>query len=176
MSRWSLLAIVALAPQVARAQKDVASCKPVLDAVAKEADTPHHVYGTTTSTYTGGKPRATEVISTGGQSYVLTAGHWTRSLLTPAFMAKQQQDDVRNATAYACHRIREESVAGVAAVVYGTHTEIDGAKSDGQVWVAPGTGLVLRTEVDVDAGAAGGKSHTSARYEYTNVHPPAGVE
>jgi hypothetical protein len=54
--------------------------------------------------------------------------------------------------------------------------EIDPAKSDGQVWVATTTGLILRTETDMSTTDGGGTDHMSTRYEYTNVQAPAGVK
>ncbi|HET8834364.1 MAG TPA: hypothetical protein VFN08_06510 [Gemmatimonadales bacterium] len=48
-------------------------------------------------------------------------------------------------------------------------------KADARVWVAREAGVVLRTEEDVDAGDAG-KRHISIRYEYADVHAPAGVK
>jgi hypothetical protein len=33
----------------------------------------------------------------------------------------------------------------------------------------------LRTELDMDVGGSKGKSHMSMRYDYNNVHPPAGL-
>lgn len=42
------------------------------------------------------------------------------------------------------------------------------------IGVAKGSGLILRTEEDLDTGG-GGKHHISIRYEYANVRAPAGV-
>jgi hypothetical protein len=50
--------------------------------------------------------------------------------------------------------------------------ETENAKEDGQMWISKTTGRALRKEVDVDYGGAMGKSHLSARYEYSNVKPP----
>jgi hypothetical protein len=174
--RFTLItaSIAVIAAHVAYAQKDVAACKPVFDAFAKEAVTPHHLFGTRT-TRTGGKPQPMELISAGGQIYLMSDGHWVRSPVTATQMAAQEQDNIRTATVYSCHRLRDEAVGGEAAVVYGTHSENDGSKFDTQVWVAKGSGLVLRTESDLDPGDVD-QTHVSTRYEYTNVHPPAGVQ
>ena len=174
--RLSLIigSIAVIAAQVAYAQKDVASCKALLDAFAKQAVTPYHMSGTTTTPGTGGKPRASELISAGGQHYVMSEGHWVRSPMTPAQMAAQQQENIRTATAFLCRRIRDESVGGQAAVVYSEHSENEGIKADAQVWIAKGSGLVLRSEMDMDPGDVD-QTHISTRYDYTNVQPPAGV-
>lgn len=67
-----------------------------------------------------------------------------------------------------------ESVNGVPAAVYVAHSETEDLKADARTWVATGSGLVLRTEEDLDTGN-GDKRHLSLRYEYANVHVPAGV-
>jgi hypothetical protein len=95
--------------------------------------------------------------------------------MTPAQMAAQQQDNVRDATAFSYRRLPDESVGGVAAVVYSTHSENDGSKADGQVWIAKGSGLILRMDADVEPGDVD-QTHMSTRYDYTNVHAPAGVQ
>jgi hypothetical protein len=180
MSRTHRLALVAgsiatLVPLAAHAQKDVASCKPVLDATLKQTTVPYHLYGTTSSPVPGGKPIAMELISAGGQNYVYSGGHWVRSPMTAAAMAKQEQDNIRDVKAFACQRVRDESVGGMPAVVYSEHSEGEFGTSDAQVWVAKGTGLVLRTENDTDTGDAA-KTHLSVRYDYSNVQAPAGVQ
>jgi hypothetical protein len=164
------LLLAALTPLVAEAQKDVASCKPVLDASAKMLATPYHAYSSTTESQPGSKPQLAEVISTGGVSYVLVSGQWHKSPLTPAAALQLQQENVGSATAYSCKRLREESVVGVAAIVYGSHMENEDVKADSQIWVAKGTGLVLRTDTDMET------THVAQRVEYTNVQPPAGVK
>jgi hypothetical protein len=166
--------VAALAPHAAQAQKNVASCKPVLDALAKQYSVPHHIYGTTTAGTPGAKPRPMEMIRTQDQNYILIEGKWKRSSMTPAMMAKQEQENVRDATAYACRRIRDESVGGVSAVVYSMHSESELSNSDGQVWIATGTGLVVRMESDTDTGEVD-NTHLALRYEYTNVQAPAGA-
>jgi hypothetical protein len=174
--RFALTTVLAavIAAHVASAQKDIASCKPVLDAAAKAMVTPHHVTGTTVTPGTSGKPRPMELITAGGQNYVMTGGQWTRSRMTPAEMAAQEQENIRTATAYSCHRLRDEAVGGVAAVVYGAHSENESSKSDAQVWVATGSGLILRMETDIDPSDVD-HTHISMRYDYTNVHAPAVV-
>ena len=42
------------------------------------------------------------------------------------------------------------------------------------MWISKSRGLVLKGNSVMDAGT-GEKSHSSARYDYSNVKPPAGV-
>ena len=169
------VSIAVLAAPAAHAQKDVASCKPMLDAMAKLAATPYHMSGTMTTPGTGGKSQPMEFISAGGQNYVMSEGHWVRSPMTAAQMAAQEQDNIRNAKAFSCHRLPDEPVGGEAAVVYSTHSENDDSKADGKVWIAKGSGLVLRMEADVDPQDVD-HTHMSSQYDYANVHAPAGVK
>jgi hypothetical protein len=172
MSRkyWLILLLAAFTPVVAQAQKDVASCKNVLDASTKQNATPYHLYMSITQVPSDSKPQLGESISTGGMIYVLIDGKWQNSGMTPAAMGQQQQENIRNAVAYSCKLLRDESVGGVAASVYSAHVETSDVKNDSQIWIAKGTGLVLRIDTDM------GTSHVAQRFEYTNVHPPAGVQ
>ena len=168
-------AFAASAPAGVQAQKDVASCKPVLDAVSKQMTTPYHMYTTLPSFRPGDKPNQSEMISTGGQHYILLDGHWKKSPMDQAAMVKQEQDNIRDATAMSCRRLPDESVGGVSASVYTMHSENQDTKSDGKVWLSKSTGLILQSDVDLGSDSDS-KSHMSSRYEYTNVQRPAGVE
>ena len=163
-----LLAV--LTPIAAQAQKDVASCKPLLDASTRQNATPYHLYMSITQVPSDSKPQLGESISTGGAIYVLVDGKWQKSTMTPASMAQQEQENIRNASVYSCKPLREESVGGVAAAVYSSHVESHDIKTDSQVWIAKSTGLVLRIDTDLET------SHVAQRFEDTNVHPPAGVQ
>ena len=81
----------------------------------------------------------------------------------------------RGRTGVSCHRLADEPVGGEAAVVYSTHSKNDDSKADGQVWIAKGSGLVLRMEADVDPQDVD-HTHMSSHYDYANVHAPAGVK
>jgi hypothetical protein len=53
------------------------------------------------------------------------------------------------------------------------HSKTENATEDAQVWIAKGTGLALREEIDMDVGGGSmGKSHASIRYEYGSIQPP----
>ena len=115
-----------------------------------------------------------EAIYTNGAIYVLTKGKWIHSRMTPQDMLKQEEENIRDSKS-TCRHVRDEMVNGEAAALYMGHSENDGIKSDAQTWISKSKGLPLKTEEDIDTGD-GDKRHMSIRYEYTNVHPPAGVQ
>jgi hypothetical protein len=158
-------------PTVARAQKILAACEPVIDAERKGFSTPTHIY----STEKGGKGRSTETIFVDGASYVFRNGGWRKSPMTPKDLLGQLETNLKTTTAFTCQRLPDESVAGEAATVYRSHMENQGVKSDAQIWISKSSGLVLKQEEDLDDGA-GDRRHLSLRYEYTNVRAPAGTK
>jgi hypothetical protein len=167
--------LLAVMPAAARAQAIPAVCKPLVDAERKEIVTPHHAYSTETTPGQGNQPTTGETISVGGVSYLLHHGQWRRSPMTPQQLLAQFEENLGNATQISCRHVGDESVGGTPAAVYTSHNESEDLKADARVWVARDAGLVLRTEEDMDAGD-GGKRHISMRYEYANVHAPAGVK
>jgi hypothetical protein len=158
----------------AQAPKIPAACQPMVDAQRKVITTPHHVYSTEGAARPGDKAKTSEAISAGGVTYVLLNGTWRRTPMTTKDALAQMDENLANATAFSCQHVGDEPVAGVAAAVYTAHNENAGVKVDVRTWVAKGSGLVLRTEDDMDTGG-GRKSHISVRYDYTNVQAPAGV-
>ena len=168
---WLLVLGASSVPLTARGQKDLAGCKLVSDAALKSISTAHHLYSTET-----GKNRASESIMVNGKTYIQYQGQWRQSPMSPADMVAQEKENIENATAYTCHATGDETVGGQATTVYRVHTENETSKADAQVWVAKSTGLVMRTEEDIDIGATGtGKTHYSIKYDYANVKPPPGV-
>ncbi|MGH7649181.1 MAG: hypothetical protein ACREND_13775 [Gemmatimonadaceae bacterium] len=159
---------VALA-QPAHAQKDMASCKVVFDASAKMITTPSHLY--MTMNLGNGKPITSESISTGKVMYVLIDGKWTRSPLTVQDNLAREQANIKNATAYSCHKLRSESVSGVTATVYSAHEANEAGASDSQIWIANGTGLPLKIESHLAGGGT-----ASSRIDYAHITAPAGVQ
>ena len=140
--------------------------------------TPTHVYMTEIAGFRHNKPENSESIYAGGANgaiYVLVGGKWTRSKVSAGDMLKQQEENGRTVPS-SCRYLREEAVNGEAAAVYASHVETEDMKSDATTWISKSKGLPLRTELDLDIGGALGKTHTSIRYEYSNVHPPAGVQ
>lgn len=173
-SPWLLATLCcAMAPAAAHAQKIPAACQPLIDAAKKVITTPHHLYSTRTRATKGAPADTGELISVGGVTYLRDKGKWMRSPMTPQMELDQLNENLANATLYSCQRVGEESVGGVTAVVYTAHEETGELKADVRQWIAKGSGLVLRTEEDMDLGM-GQPSHLSLRYEYTNVRAPAG--
>jgi hypothetical protein len=166
------LLVSAAAGQPARAMD--ATCKPVLDAMAKRIATPSHVYATEAGAR-GGKPEIKESIYAGGAIYIQHKGKWVRSPISIQEMRKQEVENVRDAKAMTCRYLRDETVNGEAAAVYHSQAETAGAKSDATLWVSKRTGLPLRSENNIDTGD-GDKMHMAIRYDYTDVRPPAGVK
>ncbi len=166
------LLIAAAAGQPARAMD--ATCKPVLDAMAKRLATPSHAYATEVGAH-GGKPETKESIYAGGAIYIQYKGKWIRSPISIQEMRKQEEENVRNAKAMTCRYLRDETVNGEAASVYHSQAETAGGKSDATLWVSKRTGLPLRSENNIDTGD-GDKMHMAIRYDYTDVRPPAGVK
>jgi len=132
------------------------------------------VYSTEGAARPGDKAKTSELISAGGATYILLNGTWRRSPMTTKDALAQMDENLKNAKVFSCQHVGDEPVTGVAAAVYTAHTENGGVKADVRTWIATGSGLVLRTEDDMDTGS-GGKSHISVRYDYTNVQAPAGV-
>lgn len=171
----SLLAVlgVAVLPVVARAQAIPAACRPLIEAEEKEIMTPNHAYLTDGPAGRSGQTTS-EVISAGGAMYVLNRGSWRRSPLTPQAALAQLKQNLTTTKQYSCRQVGDEAVDGVPAAVYVAHSETEDLKVDARTWVARDTGLVLRTEEDLDTGN-GEKRHISIRYEYANVRVPAGA-
>lgn len=170
----TLLAVlwVAALPGAARAQAIPPACRPLIEAEEKEILTPNHAYLTRGLAGTSGQPTS-EVISVGSAMYVLDRGSWRRSPLTPQAALEQLKQNLTTTKQYSCRQVGDEAVDGVPAAVYVAHSETEDLKVDARTWVARDTGLVLRTEEDLDTGN-GEKRHISIRYEYANVRVPEG--
>lgn len=169
----ALLAVaLAASPIAAHAQKDLASCKPVFDALEKQATTPSHAYMTQDGA--GGKSSNGEIIFVGGITYANVGGRWRKIGTSAEERVAQVRDNIKDAKSYACKRVRDGLIDGAPATLYEVQTESSEAKSSGQVWIAKGTNLPLRNDVTLDVD--GDKTHSSMRYEYSNVRAPAGVK
>lgn len=144
------------------------ACQPVFDAITKLVTTPSHSYSTGVI---DGTPRSTETIYVQGKTYMLAKGKWMLSPATPNDVLKQELENEKQGKS-TCQFVRNEFVNGEAAALYSMHRETEIVKEDGQVWISKTNGRALRKEVDVDYGAAIGKGHLSARFEYSNVKSP----
>lgn len=148
------------------------SCQSVYDALTKVVTTPSHSYTTHTAAFPkGGKPRSSETIYAGGKVYIRVNGKWMASPVEPKDVLEHQRENRERGKA-TCQFMRSESVNGEAATLYSLHRENEGDKEDAQMWISNSTGLLLRSEQDMDVGGAAGKEHRSARFEYGNIRPP----
>lgn len=144
------------------------SCQPVFEALEKLLTTSSHSYSTGV---VNGKSTSTETIYVQGKTYMFARGKWMVNPVTPAEVLTQELENEKQGKS-TCQFVRNESVNGEAAAVYSLRRETETRKEDGQMWISKVTGRALREEVDVDYGGSLGKSHLSARYEYSNVKPP----
>jgi hypothetical protein len=141
------------------------SCKPVIDAMLKVVTTPHHVVSI------DAKSARSEVIVADNTTYVLIAGAWRKSPMTPQDQLAQEQENIKDAKVYTCTMVGAENVNGIAAVAYRVHSETpDVGNADGTVWIAPSLGLPVKTEEDLTL--PGAKKHISITWDYTNINAP----
>ncbi|MDQ2931280.1 MAG: hypothetical protein M3Y05_10750 [Gemmatimonadota bacterium] len=160
----------------ARAQKDVAACKPVFDAMFKVYTVPTHSVGTMLESAKGAKPTTIESIRTTTATYVKIDGKWRKVPMTQVAAIAQEKENIENAKAYSCKPLRQESVNGVSATVYAITTASEDDRSAGQIWIAKGSGLVLRQDTDTGLDDPTSKMHMSLTYDYSNVQAPPGVQ
>ena len=152
------------------------ACQPLLDAAEKQLSTPSHLFMTRAAQFQGGKPTTSESIFTQDQMYVRVNGApWRRNPVKVADLRKMQKDQ-EGKTKLTCRYLRDETVNGEAAAVYSQRAEPAEAKIDSTIWISKSRNLPLKLESDLDVGGTKGKSHTSIRYEYGNIQPPAGVK
>lgn len=153
------------------------NCATVKAVMARMLSIPYHAYlldsARTDAALHGGKPTTSEVISAGGSMYVLSRGKWRKSPVSLADM-KKAQDTTMMATE-TCMHLRDENLNGEAATVWRTHMSNEMATFDTDVWISKSRGLVLMANSVTNVGGVLGKSRSIARYDYTNVRPPAGA-
>ncbi len=162
----------AATPRRAHAQAVPAGCRPLIDAERKQIMTPNHAYVTVTPASPGAETMTSETITARGVMYVMVQGRWMKSPTNPRDLLAQMKQNLATAKHYSCRRTGVETVGGVRAAVYTSHGDNAGVTSDTRSWVATDTGLLLRSEEDVDEGGTAGKTHVSVRYEYTHIRAP----
>ncbi len=161
------------------------ACDPVYEATIKALQTPNHAYLTmihsdgemansnTFKRLTGkamyaSKTETSETIFDGKTAYLLYHGKWMRSPMQPKDVLNDAQEKAK-AHAATCTLVGAQSIDGQAATLYKVHNrETD---TDEQVWVSNSSGLPVHVK-SMDASGNGDEM----RYEYTNVHAPAGVQ
>jgi len=149
-----------------------AECQPMLAAGEKQFTVPSHAVMTTTGM--GPATMNSEVVSIDGAMYLKVMDHWMKSPVAPEQLAKQAREKMA-AGKTSCKQLPDDSVDGVSANVYSSHTDMDKGATDSQIWVAKSTGLPLKSEVEMTM-SGGKKSHVSVKYDYENVKVPEGVK
>ena len=166
--------LIAIPLSALLAAADNPACRPLMDAERKLRTTPVHIYSAQTAIFTGGKPRTSESIYVNNKCYVNIQGTWKSSPVPWA--TDKEKKDANLGAKNSCNMVGDDSVNGEPAIRYNTHTEIpDAGTVDSQIWVSKARGLTLKAEVDTNVGGTAGKSHSSVRYDYTNVQAPAGL-
>ena len=172
---WAPIGALLLGAPTLHAQ--TTDCAIVKAVMSKMENVSYHMYlldsANTDAALHGGKPTTGEVISAGGSMYVLTHGKWVKSPVSLAEMKKSR--DTTLLAKETCSHLRDESVNGEAATVWRTHMTNEMATYDTDMWISKSRGVVLKAISVTDVGGPMGKSTVSARYDYTNVRPPAGV-
>jgi hypothetical protein len=167
--------VIASIPSVSTPARAADSCQVVFDALTKVVTTPSHSYTTHTAAFLkGGKPQSSETIyadGADGKVYIRVNGKWMVSPVEPKDILERQKEKREHGKA-TCQFMRNEFVGAEAAAVYSMHSENEGDKEDAQMWISKSTGLLLRSEQDVNVGGVAGKEHRSARFEYGNIRPP----
>lgn len=149
-----------------------AECQPMLTAGEKQFTVPSHAVMTTTGM--GPATMNSEVVSIDGAMYLKVMDHWMKSPVAPEQVAKQAREKMASGKT-SCKQLPDDSVDGVSANVYSSHTEMEKGATDSQIWVAKSTGLPLKSEVEMTM-SGGKKSHVSVKYDYENVKAPEGVK
>jgi outer membrane lipoprotein-sorting protein len=85
-------------------------------------------------------------------------------------MLQSMRDIEKEAKSYSCAHARDETIEGVAATVYGEHAETADAKSDTQLWISKGQGLIIKWEMKTD------DMTMTTRYVYTDIQAPANAK
>jgi hypothetical protein len=165
VSVLSLLAMGRAAPA-----RTADSCQPVFDALQKLVTIPSHSYTTSTAAK-GGTPRTAETIMVQNKKYMRANGKWMDTGVTAQEVLEQEKENEKNGKS-SCQLVRSESVSGESASLYHLQRETENFKEDSQIWISTARGVPLREEQDIEMGAAIGKRHNSAHFEYTNVQPP----
>ena len=166
------LMLVMLCAAPAGAQTLSPECQAMMDAGVKQFSVPSHAF--MTSTGISSALTQSEMINVNGATYAMVNGTWMKSPVSVEQLIQQGQAQVASAKTHTCQAMPDETLDGVAASVYTSHTETATGATDSRVWIAKATGLPIKSEIDMTMGDR--KSHTSVRYEYNNVTAPPGVK
>ena len=142
------------------------SCDALYNAGIKSIQAPHHVY--TTTTLHGGKARFAEAIFDGKVEYLQLNGKWTHSPMSQQDMLEAAQEKLRKRPD-TCVLAGEQTAGGQAVTAYKVHNNEAG--TDQVVHILKSNGLLQSASLKLPDGSV-----VDTRYEYTDVHAPAGVQ
>jgi hypothetical protein len=159
--------------RIAEPQGSDAACQTVVNASEKNFTTPYHMYMTMTSgAVQNGKTRISETIFVGGMNYVMVNGKWISTQLSAEDKKAAEEEFRKMAKTGTCHYMRDESVNGENTALFAIHNQTENRIMDDQLWISKSKGLIVKQESDIDVGGGRPKSHTTMRYECTNVQAP----
>jgi hypothetical protein len=151
------------------------SCKVLVDAMMKQIGTPTHVVVTEAEK---GKSKTHEMIYLGDAIYLQMEGQWKRSPMTVQQMRQREEKNQRDMTSMSCRYLRDETVGGETAAVYSTESTTPAlGKSKATMWLSKRNGLPLKSENSMGIDDKYSPPINEViRYDYANVHVPAGVK
>ena len=152
------------------------ACQAAADAMENVYKFPVHIYTVETAAWHPSGPRSSELIYLNDATYIFVNGRWRTMPMSQADMEEtRRKAGVALDPHASCDALGMETVNGEPAAVYRIQVQDKDERIDEKVWISPVRHLALKAEADMDVGGAAGKSHRSTRYEYTNVHAPAGL-
>jgi hypothetical protein len=144
-------------------------CKVVFDATDKLLTVPNHAYMTHKDA--SGKANSSEIISIDGARYLMVGGKWSKSPRTLQQAKQAEEEKMKNPQLkMSCKHLGDDTVNGEAVGVYTSHEETEDVSSDAKFWISKGKGLILKEELQPEAGDV--EHQLNLRYEYSNVHAP----
>ena len=121
------------------------------------------------------KPMVVEQYNTGATTYLFTPkdGKWS-SMPSDAFSSAVSSEEYKQQMQKTeCSVLLLESVDGEPAAIFQAVNADSGSTT--KAWISQTSGLVLRTEIDIDAGR-GTKTHVSMSYDYKDIQLPLGAK
>ena len=147
-------------------------CQALLDAMSKSTRTPVHAYSTMGGLTNGTAPQQIETITIGDLAYTKIGAEWKASKarrLEAEFMEQMKL----HPGAIRCKQEADEPFDGEAAAVYRMRLQEGNKIVDCKMWVSKARGLMIHTTIDIQLNGA--VTNVSVRYDYNNVHVPAGA-
>jgi outer membrane lipoprotein-sorting protein len=164
-----LMGVVVGLLAIAAQADDLACKKMLLDVMTKSLQTPSHTYLSMVDTSPAGTTTNSETIFADNKIYVKDATGWEASPLSQQKATEATVSMIRDAKVSACTHVRDETIDGSVAAVYGLHLQNEDSQGDAQMWISKSQGVMLRYE----AISAAQQMRVSMRYVYTGVHVPA---